>query len=173
VNTSQASQSGWQIGFVHRENNAIITQFLAEYAYLIPGGYPVTLFSQGDFWAKFLSGAVPGQSVYADSVTGAPIAAAAGVAGAQAFTGAIAGTTLTVSAATGLVLPGASVAGTGVAAGTVILKQLTGTANGAGTYQVSVSQTVASEALTSTLVATPWLANSKAAAGELAKISTW
>ena len=48
----------------------------------------------------------------------------------------------------GIVYPGMTVLGTGVAVGTYILSQLTGTTGGVGTYQVSVSQTVGSTTLT-------------------------
>jgi hypothetical protein len=74
-----------------------------------------------------------------------------------AFTGAIAGTVLTVSAITaGVLLPGQPITGSGVTSGTVITGQLTSTAafgatGGAGTYSVSISQTVSSEAMTGNL----------------------
>lgn len=64
-------------------------------------------------------------------------------------TGSIALTTLTVSAVTsGSLLPGMTISGTGITAGTYIVVQLTGTTGGAGTYTVSVSQTVASTTIT-------------------------
>ena len=72
-----------------------------------------------------------------------------GAAGAS-FTGAIAATTLTVSGAvTGTIALGQIVAGTSVTPGTTITAFLTG-AGGDGTYTVSVSQTVGSEAMTTT-----------------------
>lgn len=49
----------------------------------------------------------------------------------------------------GTVWPGATLAGTGVLSGTMVLSQISGTANGVGTYLVSVSQTVASTTITS------------------------
>lgn len=59
------------------------------------------------------------------------------------FTGAISGTTLTVSGVTGTIAAGQFVYGTGVAPGTVIV-------SGSGTsWVVAISQTVASEAMTS------------------------
>lgn len=62
-------------------------------------------------------------------------------------TGAISGTTLTVSAVTsGTVYVGASISGTGVTAGTTITALGTGT-GGTGTYTVSASQTVSSTTL--------------------------
>jgi len=61
----------------------------------------------------------------------------------------ISGTTLTtVGAVTGGFYPGMTVLGTGVAKGTYIQSQLSGTTNGIGTYQVSVSQTVAATTIT-------------------------
>ena len=67
------------------------------------------------------------------------------------FTGTIAATTLTVTGTvTGTIASGTTLSGTGVTAGTTINGQLTGTYGGAGTYTVSVSQTV----LTSTSMST-------------------
>lgn len=40
-----------RIGFVHRENNAQITTFLAEASMVIQPGQPVALFGTGDFYA--------------------------------------------------------------------------------------------------------------------------
>lgn len=71
-----------------------------------------------------------------------------GIRGSSA-TSTISGTTLTtVGAVTGSFYPGASVMGTGVKAGTIILRQLTGTTNGIGTYEVNISQTVTSTTIT-------------------------
>jgi hypothetical protein len=65
-------------------------------------------------------------------------------------TGAIAGTTLTVSAvASGTLQVGQVIAGTGVTVGTTITAALTGT-GGTGTYTVSVSQTASSTTITAT-----------------------
>jgi hypothetical protein len=69
-------------------------------------------------------------------------------------TGSISGTTLTVASASGQVYPGATISGTGVTGGTTIVTQLTGTGFGAGTYQVSASQTVASTTISGTFAST-------------------
>lgn len=66
-----------------------------------------------------------------------------GVGISASFTGTISGTTLTAASVTGRIFPKYPIV-TGAAAGTYIVKQLTGTTNGAGTYQVSIPQTVAS-----------------------------
>jgi hypothetical protein len=76
-------------------------------------------------------------------------------AGAAFFTGSIGGTTLTVTAITaGTLAPGQLLLdepATLIAPGTLIVAQLTGsTTGGTGTYSVSISQTVASENMTST-----------------------
>lgn len=69
------------------------------------------------------------------------------------FTGSIAGQTLTVTAVTAGVLgTGQAIAGPGVATGTIITALGSGT-GGAGTYQVSIAQTVGEEAMTADLTA--------------------
>lgn len=65
------------------------------------------------------------------------------------FTGTGSGTTLTASSVTGFIRPGDGVTGTGAPAGTTIVRQLTGTAGGAGTYQTSVATTSSGASLTS------------------------
>jgi len=67
------------------------------------------------------------------------------------FTGSIAPTgVLTVTGiSSGSLVTNEVISGTGVAAGTTILSQLTGSAGGAGTYMVSVPQTVSSESMNS------------------------
>jgi hypothetical protein len=68
---------------------------------------------------------------------------------AASFTADISGTTMTVSAvASGTVLVGAVISGTGVTAGTRIVGYGTGT-GGTGTYTVDTSQTVSSTTITS------------------------
>ena len=68
-----------------------------------------------------------------------------------AFTGAISGTTLTVSAiSAGYLGVGSVIAGTGVTVGTTITA-LVSASGGVGTYTVSVSQTVSSVAMTGTI----------------------
>lgn len=62
----------------------------------------------------------------------------------ETFTGSISGTTLTVTSVTGGALTGGEIlSGAGIAAGTTIVGQTSGTAGGAGVYTVSTSQTVA------------------------------
>lgn len=303
---------GYQLGFLHREQQGLITTFLGDSTMQVLPGTILTLQSQGEFWARFAAGATPGQGVFADAGTGAPIAGTVGTPpGTDAFTGDIgfngtgavgstftiaittnvatitgigagqylsagdlvtsaniaglaigaqltgtagsngtytfvhvdvaaeagvaASTVLNVTAATrgalevgrvvtggglaanstvtailsgtggigrytlsgaaqssasgskgavtdvlnvtaislGTLQAGDAFAGVGVTAGSRILAQLTGTAGGVGTYRITPAQSVASVAMTVGAIATQFFVNSLAAAGELAKISSW
>lgn len=66
--------------------------------------------------------------------------------------GTISGNTLTVPAITGTLLVGHAINGTGVVTGTRILAQLSGTAGGTGTYEVSIPQTVAATTIRATIL---------------------
>lgn len=149
---------GAPTGFVGRSQQGLITQFLQESSMVIPTGMPVTLFSSGDFWVKNdgASASAINQTAYVNNSTGQVQfgsnwtgASVTGSIAANVVTGAIAGTTLTVSAVTtGVLTAGQTISGTGVTAGTQIVSQLTGTTGGVGTYQVSISQTAASTTIT-------------------------
>lgn len=159
--------SGPVAGFVHRENQALITGFLQESSMLIPPGFAITLHSSGGFFVvnDGTAAALPGMKAFARYADGAVEFAAAGsaptsasvtgsiAAGAANVTGSIAGNVLTVTAVnSGTLVPGALLAGTGgggVATGTRVVSQLTGTAGGVGTYALDVpNQTVTSTTIT-------------------------
>jgi hypothetical protein len=72
--------------------------------------------------------------------------------GACSFTGSISATTLTVSAiASGALAAGQLIQDAGLlASGTLIVTQLSGSAGSTGTYQVSILQSITSEAMTAT-----------------------
>ena len=151
-------------GILHREQQALITVFLGQATQLVPSGYPVTLCRDADLWVmnEGATEAVPGNKAYAAYANGAASFAATGAstsgatssagsiaAGTSSFTGVIADNVLTASAVTGTIVPGATLSGTGVASGTQVEQQLTGTPGGAGTYLVSIAeQTVASTTIT-------------------------
>lgn len=137
----------------------------------ILGGSYISAFNSGDFYVRNngSTASAIGQKAYAynssglvsfaatgtpptgASVTGSIASNVVTASGASnSATGSIAGTTLTVSAVgSGTVLgSGQTLSGTGVDPSTSIVQQLTGTLGGVGTYQVSISQTVASTAIT-------------------------
>jgi hypothetical protein len=153
-------------GFVHREQQALIVAYLAEASNLVAPGFGITLSSGGDFWVMNdgATAAQVNQKAYANfadgrigfAATGAP-AAAASVTGSiaastGAVTGAISDNVLNVSAVTsGVLVPGGTISGTGIAIGTKIVSQLSGTPGGVGSYQVTpAEQTVASTAVSET-----------------------
>lgn len=166
-----------RIGFVHRDQPAIITPFLGEATMLVPTGSPVVLFDAGDFWCRFAAGATIGQKVFASYADGSAIAGTAGSppqgAGVTA-TVANGSPTLTVSAvASGALAVGDPVSGAGIPAGAYITAFGTGT-GGVGTYTMSANATAdhADEAVTALgAKETVFYVHSTALAGELAMIS--
>lgn len=160
------SGSGPVAGFVHREQQGLIEVYLQQASMAVPAGFPVTLFDAGDFWAKNsgTTQALPGMKAYANYADGTITFAASGAAGSasgsassiaaatSSFTGSIANDVLTVTAVgSGTIYPGTSISGTGVATGSKIVDQLTGTPGGIGTYALNIpEQTVSSEAISGT-----------------------
>ena len=132
------------LGFVHRENQGLITSFLGFATTVVPAGFPVTLMNQGEFWALFTAGATAGQKVYADPLTGLCTANATGNSVTSVNTGGIATTgVMTISAqASGTLAVGQVVTGPGVPPGTYIASLGTGT-GGTGTYNVLPAPAVA------------------------------
>jgi hypothetical protein len=153
-------------GFVGRAQQGLITTYLTAYGMIIPAGFQATLFSGGDFWALNggASAAQVGMKAYAAFADGSVTFAATGspttgqattsaiAAGTAATgTGTIVNNVLTIASVTNTIFVGGLVTGTGVATGTTIVAQLSGTAGGAGTYAVDIpSQSVSSTALTIT-----------------------
>lgn len=152
-------------GFVHREQQALISQYLAEASNVIPEGFPVVLHNQGDFWAKLAgsNAATRGAAIYADysngdvtavaAAPGASVTAAMGSTNTAAlgstFTATGSGTNLTTSSVTGLISVGDEISGTGVPANTTIVSQTSGTPGGAGVYVTSNACTSSGDTVTS------------------------
>lgn len=158
---------GLPSGFVHREQQSLVTAYLAASGNLIQAGFQMTLMTTGDFWVKNdgTSEATYGQKAYANfadgkvtfaataSPTQSATSSASALAGATASaTGTIAGNVFTaVSALSGTFVNGSVLSGTNVVTGTTIVSQLTGPAGGLGTYLLSTGeQTVASTTVTAT-----------------------
>lgn len=125
------------------------------YRLAVQSGFPVTLFTHGDFWAQavgMVNGFVSaGDTAYVRPYDGGVTndSTAFSATGVQTA----ASTTLTVSAVTkGALVPGMVITGSGVAANTSIVVQLTGTPGGAGTYTVSNSTGFSSTTITSAAV---------------------
>lgn len=144
-------------GFVHREQQGLITAYLGEASMNVPIGFPITLHNEGDFWAVNAGPGTfaVGDAVYANYATGDVAQAAAANASATGsmgatFTASGSGTNLTVSAVTGVLTPGETLGTTtGIPAGTTIVSQTSGTTGGAGVYVTSVATTISAATATS------------------------
>lgn len=170
---------GTEIGFVHREAEIPMYQYLAESVYAYVQGQIITLYNTGDFWALFAAGASVGQKVFANYKDGSVYAAATGTSTQTATSSAasLANTgVLTVGGTfTGTVHVGDVVNVTSSGVQFAVLSQLSGTAGAAGTYQTSLVGTVISSTAVTLAgsVETAYYVDSPASAGELAKITTW
>ena len=151
-------RAGALLGFVHRENQGLLTKFLQENVLAVQDGYPCYSMSRGEFWANFAAGAVRGQKVYADPLTGAVSAGAPGAGVQFAITASLANSgVLTVTVTGGVLAAGQVITGAGVPDGSYIVSQLTGSAGSTGTYQLNQGATVGSEAMTATgVIETPF-----------------
>ena len=162
--------SGPVTGFVHREQQGLITQYLQDASMLVPAGFMVTVMSGGDFVVKNAgtNQALIGQKAYANfadgsvrfAPTGTPDSGGTSTASTIApetssFTASIAGNLMTVTAiVSGTLFSGEPVSGTNVAAGSAIVQQILPleageSLGGIGRYALNIpEQTVASEAMT-------------------------
>jgi hypothetical protein len=159
--------AGAVAGFLHRNQQGLITVYLQDASLLVPAGFPLALFTGGGFFVKNrgTTEAIYGQKAYANFAdgscsfaataspsTGASATGSSVAAETSSFTGSISGSQLTVAGVvTGTVYPGTTLSGTNVATGTVITSQVSGTPGGDGIYEVSIpEQTVASTTISGT-----------------------
>lgn len=146
--------TGVPAGIIHRQQQALITAYLAEASMVIPAGFPTAVLNGGGIFAKNegATQALPGQYAYASYANGAISFAAAGAAStatsttfsisAQTFAvvGSVNGNILTVASVTsGTLYPGAVL--TSNATGS-IASQLTGTTGGVGTYALTTAEQI-------------------------------
>lgn len=157
---SNVYASGYQIGFLGRNQQGLITAFLADATQVVPPGFMLTLFDEGEFWARFGNGATAGQEVYADEETGSAQSGSGttSVTGAVGFTGTASLATVVAQAqmtlatiTSGLVVIGDVISGTGTA-NNVVQSLASGVANTVGAvYNLSGAVTTeAAEAITTT-----------------------
>jgi hypothetical protein len=159
-----------RIGFVQRDQMALITNYLGETAVTLFAGQPITLMTRGDFWARFAAGATVGQYVFASYADGSPIAQATNTpptGSAVTVTNTSGQPTLTVTAGT-VPAVGSPLSGTGVPAGAYVVS-----VNG-NVVTMSANSTAGVTSVTATTAfLTEFRVASLAAAGEIAKISVW
>jgi hypothetical protein len=147
---------GLPTGFIHREQQALIVNYLSPAGMEIQPGFGLTITEDADLWMlnEGTTEAVPSMKVYAGladgkataAVTGSPTGGGTSTASTistatATFTADFADDIMTVSGAvTGTIYPGSTVTGTGVPADCVIVSQLTGTPGGDGTYLLTASE---------------------------------
>lgn len=66
------------VGFIHREQQALITAYMGEASMLIQPYTQVTIMTQGDFFAKTATATTIGQKVFASTADGSIATGAAG-----------------------------------------------------------------------------------------------
>lgn len=153
-------------GFIHREQQALITVYLEIASLLVPQGFMVTLHNGGDFWAlnKGPAALGKGATVYAGYADGGAYSSApSGASGTGSVgstnTAAIGSTStgtvvagnpnqITISAVTGVLSVGDTITGVGIPANTEITAQISGTAGAAGVYETSNQTTAAAATVT-------------------------
>ncbi len=151
-------QPGSFLGFVHRDQQALITNFLGASGVGIVGGDMVTLQAAGDFWGFFTAGGTVGENVYANPVGGALSTATGGSVTASNTSVTISGgNTLTlVGTTTGTVAIGQVVVMAGLPNGTYITAG-SGTAWTIANYDGTIIPNISTTAATFYGVqATPW-----------------
>lgn len=164
-------------GFVHREQQALITTYLAESGNVIRPGCEMTLMRRGAFWAMFAAGATFKQRVYINIADGSAVAAAANAPATDTFTATTTSgsTTINVTAvnAGNVLAMGQPISGTGIPAGAYIVSGPA--AGGVGAYVISAAATAAgSVTVTNTKTfETDFVVAQSVLAGEIAKITTW
>lgn len=151
---------GAPAGILHRAQQGLITNFLADASMVLPSGFMASLFSGGDILVKNEGStyAQLGMKAYTNlttgavnfALTGAPTQAASvtGAVAASTFsaTGGIVGNLMTLSAVgAGTIVNGATISGTNVATGAKVVAQvtplLTGeTIGGVGRYYTSIAE---------------------------------
>jgi|WetSurMetagenome_2_1015567.scaffolds.fasta_scaffold01362_4 hypothetical protein len=152
-------------GIVHRNQQGLITTYLAESGLWVPQGFGINLMTSGDVWLKNdgSNEALVGQFAYANYADGKVTFAAASASATASVTGSIAASTasvtgsiaddvLTVTAVgSGTLVVGGTLSGTNVVTGTQIVSQVSGTTGGIGVYRVSIAeQTVGSVTISET-----------------------
>jgi len=141
-------------GFVHRDQQASIVEYLGEASGQILPGQMVTLQRSGDYYATLTgtTAATRAAVIRADYSTGevfvgdsqiSAFTATVGASGTATIAEGALSTLVVADVTAGYISVGDTVSGTGIAAGTTITAQVSGTPGGAGSYTLSVAQAAA------------------------------
>ncbi len=161
-----------RVGFVQRDQPALITAYLEGDTLLLLQGQPITLLTRGDVWAQFAAGAAMGSFVFANYGTGAPVAGATTTAPTTTFLATTANGSANLTAVGAGAVAGQPISGTGIPAATYLVSVNTV----ANTAVMSANATADGTGITvtaSTAILTDFRVDSLAANGDIAKISVW
>lgn len=161
-------------GFVFNEQQGSFTGYLQESGLALLPWQAMEAATRGDFWAKCLTAATRGNSVFANLLDGTVAAGATGATiAANTFTASFATNVMTVTVAPALPLKvGQAITGASIPANTYIKAFGTGT-GGTGTYTLTTSPgTLAAQAATGTdwIETSRWKVLSAALINEFVKI---
>lgn len=166
-----ATQAGRvRLGFVQRDQFALITPYLGGDTMQLFAGQDITLQSRASVWAKFAAGAAIGSFVFASYADGSCVAGATNSPPtATGVTVSMNNSTTITAVAGGTLVPGQPVSGAGIPAGAYVVSVngstavLSAATTGGVATGVAVTQTTAA--------LTDFRVDSLSAAGELSKIS--
>lgn len=158
-----------RVGFVQRDQFALITPYMAGSTQDLFEGQPITLLAAGDVWAEFEAGATVGQFVFASYADGSAIAGNTSTAPTTTFSVTTANGSPDLTAVGAGAVAGQPISGTGIPSGTTLVS----VDAAAGTAVMSANATADGTitATASTGAPTGFRVNSPAAPGDIAKIS--
>ena len=158
-----------RVGFVQRDQFALVTPYMAGTGVTLFEGQPVTLLAEGDVWAEFAGGAAMGSFVFANYGTGAAVAGATSTPPTTTFSVTTASGSPNLTAVGAGAVAGQPVTGTGIPAGARLIS--VDTVAGTAVLSANATATGTVTATATTAAPTGYRAVSVAAAGDIAKIS--
>lgn len=158
-----------RVGFVQRDQFALITPYMAGSTQDLFEGQPITLLAEGDVWAEFEGGAAIGQFVFASYADGSAVAGATSTPPTTTFSVTTANGSPDLTAVGAGAAVGQPVTGTGIPAGARIIAVDTA----ANTAELSANATATGTVTATATTAAPtgYRVMSVAAPGDIAKIS--
>ena len=158
-----------RVGFVQRDQFALITPYMAGSGVTLFEGQPVTLLAAGDVWAEFAAGAAMGSFVFASYADGSAVAGATSTPPTTTFSVTTANGSPNLTAVGAGAVAGQPITGTGIPAGTRLIS--VDTVAGTAVMSANATATGTVTATATTAAPTSYRVDSVAAAGDIAKIS--
>lgn len=158
-----------RVGFVQRDQFALITPYMAGSGVTLFEGQPVTLLAEGDVWAQFAAGASIGQFVFASYADGSAIAGATSTPPTTTYSVTTASGSPNLTAVGAAARAGQPITGAGIQAGTRLISVDSVAGTAVMSQNATASATVTATATTA--APTAYRVASAAANGDIAKIT--